>query len=637
MKGAGYQFSDPIDITAITGVNNGIIRPHTDKTKEEKEKRTRDKAEVFTPSWVCNAQNNLIDNNWFGIENVFNKESFENGIHHWHSSKDKISFQRGKTWQDYVCENRMEIACGEAPYLVSRNDSTTGDPIQISQRIGLLDRKLRVVNENVDTPEEWCLWAIAALKSAYGFEWQGDNLLLAREALLYTFVDFFNEFTAKGDFKDARLDNKTLKLAAHIISWNIFQMDGVNMVLPTACHDSLDNTYQLIAKWDKSLLTPMQQPIETTECRSLPGFNAQDFASHDRLSEKAVSSRHFAINAIVGNPPYQLEGASGGNNDAPIYQTFSSNANNLASDYASVILPSRWFAAGRENLLGKYRNEMLTCGHIKTLITYADGKDLFPNVEIKGGICYYLYNRHHSGACDYSFIKNGLTENIAMDLSDFDILIREPMLSKIVKKVTDKARKANMGFVDSIISNDTPFGIPSNPRTSKKTPFCVYASKSDKHDVLLYHIEKQKRKVEYAALADIKKNAKDIDLPKVFVPGTGGSGRDKYVLGKPEFAPSHSVCSQSYLYSVFETDEQAVNFYKYLHTKFLRILVSAMKITQSAPQRVYRFAPLQNFGNDSDIDWTQSITDIDKQLYAKYGLDRINGAIDYIESSLKHI
>ena len=349
------------------------------------------------------------------------------------------------------------------------------------------------------------------------------------------------------------------------------------------------------------------------------------------------NTQMLKFNAIVGNPPYQLTGASGGNNDAPIFQVFSMLANNLTTSYASLIEPSRWFAAGRENLLGDYRSHMLTCGNIEKITAFADGRDVFPHVEIKGGICYYLANKGHNGQCLYTLIQDDQVESKMIDLSEFDILIRDPKLAEIVRAVLAKANEDNVKFVDSLISNDTPFGIPSNPRKSSKTPFNVYTKRTPQHDVLLYHIENQKRKVEYAALSDIRKNVQAIDLPKVFIPGAGGSGNDDYILGKPEYAPTHSVCSQSYLYAAFDSDDEAKNFVKYVQTKFLRILVSVMKITQSAPQRAYRFVPMQNFTNNSNIDWSKTTAEIDKQLYHLYGLDKINGAVEYIESKLRYI
>ncbi len=216
-----------------------MVRPRAAKSKEEQERRTKEKAEVFTPSWVCNAQNNLVDEAWFGRPNVFNTEYTDaEGKHLWKPTTDKITFPEGKTWEDYVWDKRLELACGEAPYLVSRYDTTTGEPIDdLNMRIGLLDRKLRVVGENVQTSADWLHWGKCALKSIYGFEWQGDNILLAREAILYTMKEYYEDFcrTVLGKEQTLRID--TFQTYAYIISWNIFQMDGLKMVLPMTCHE----------------------------------------------------------------------------------------------------------------------------------------------------------------------------------------------------------------------------------------------------------------------------------------------------------------------------------------------------------------------------------------------------------------
>ena len=158
-KEEGYRYDDEIKPKHITGRFRRIVMPRVLKDKQAQLDRTKDKAEVFTPSWVCNAQNNLIDENWFGRKDVFNREvTNEDGTHSWIPTEGKIQFPEGnkqKTWKKYVVDNCMEITCGEAPYLVSRYDTTTGQPIPISHRIGILDRKMRVINENVETEKEW--------------------------------------------------------------------------------------------------------------------------------------------------------------------------------------------------------------------------------------------------------------------------------------------------------------------------------------------------------------------------------------------------------------------------------------------------------------------------------------------------
>ena len=144
--GKGYEKTSSILPKLITGDNGDIIKPRVEKTDNQQTTRSRDNGEVFTPSWICNRQNNLIDEKWFDRKNVFNEETGEQ----WETKTNKIKFPKGKTWQDYILDTRLEITCGEAPYLVSRYDAVTGDFIKINNRIGLLDRKLRIVSENTD-------------------------------------------------------------------------------------------------------------------------------------------------------------------------------------------------------------------------------------------------------------------------------------------------------------------------------------------------------------------------------------------------------------------------------------------------------------------------------------------------------
>ena len=230
--GSMYDYHSEILSDLITGERGMVIRPRVLKSKENQTDRAKDMAEVFTPSWVCNAQNNLVDEAWFGRKDVFNVEDSEK--HTWQNNPNKIEFPEGKTWKDYVRATRWEFTCGEAPYLVSRYDTTTGVFIPLSERIGLLDRKLRIVSENTETSGEWLDMAQEAYMHTYGFEWQGDNLLLAREALLWTFIENYQAKFGKMPVI------KSINYIAYIISWNVFQMDGLKGVVPDSCHDKIE-------------------------------------------------------------------------------------------------------------------------------------------------------------------------------------------------------------------------------------------------------------------------------------------------------------------------------------------------------------------------------------------------------------
>lgn len=225
--GFSYSADKEIKIELITSCLGGIIKPRIQKSKEERQQRVRQKAEVFTPSWICNLQANVLDESWFGRKNVFNVEK-ENG---WKATKEKIFFagEKGKDWQDYVLSNRMEITCGEAPYITSRYDMVTGEYIEVPNRIGLLDRKLRVVSENTETHEDWIKWATSAVQSSYGYEWQGDSLLIARENVLFTIAEHY-------EYKfSSQISMEKLKSFAEIIAWNFWQMDGLKFVIPNSC------------------------------------------------------------------------------------------------------------------------------------------------------------------------------------------------------------------------------------------------------------------------------------------------------------------------------------------------------------------------------------------------------------------
>jgi len=205
--GRGFKPKDRIKVERITGAYNQLIQPRASKSIDEQKQRTKNKAEVFTPLKIVDQINKLVD--WSG----------------------KLSVANHKNWQDYVSQLMLEISCGEAPFIVSRYNPTshTGKLIKLENRVGFLDRKLRIVSQYCNTPKEWLKWAKVAYKASYGYEWQGDNLLIARENLLHSLIDYYKDkFGRKPQLS-------ILREFAEIISWNIFQMDGLKYVLPMSC------------------------------------------------------------------------------------------------------------------------------------------------------------------------------------------------------------------------------------------------------------------------------------------------------------------------------------------------------------------------------------------------------------------
>lgn len=261
----GVAFNTPIT-RKILASNAVDIRPRVLKSTEEQTLRTRRKAEVFTPAWICNKMNNHCDAEWFGRENVFNREQEQD----WIPEEKRIKFPEDKTWKDYVDSTRLEITCGEAPYLVSRYDTATGEVIPIPRRIGLLDRKLRIINENAETRKTWNQWVYRAFESVYGYEYQGDNLLIARINLLETFCEYTRE-----RWNEDPTDSM-LRRIANIISWNLWQMDGIHGIVPCKgdVSESVDEVqnhqmtmFEFMGDEDESDSEPAKEIPKTIDCR----------------------------------------------------------------------------------------------------------------------------------------------------------------------------------------------------------------------------------------------------------------------------------------------------------------------------------------------------------------------------------
>lgn len=239
--GKGFAAKNRIKPELVTGAYSKLIQPRAAKSPEEQRQRTRDKGEVFTPLRIVDKMNKEID--WSG----------------------NIRVPDNTNWQEYVKELKLEIACGEGPFIVSRYNPTahTGKLIKLEHRVGFLDRKLRTVSRYCDKPREWLYWAKEAFMASYGYEWQGDNILIARENLLYTLIDYYK------DKFNRRPSTKTLQEFAEIISWNIFQMDGIKYVVPMSCKH-----INRVIPGELTLFGPTPDIVEKDECEGCK-FNYQ--------------------------------------------------------------------------------------------------------------------------------------------------------------------------------------------------------------------------------------------------------------------------------------------------------------------------------------------------------------------------
>lgn len=254
--GRGYWPKNQIKKEQITGVNGKLIQPRAAKSKEEQKIRTKDKAEVFTPLKIVKEMNMAI--NW--------------ASNSWPATADN--------WVDYIEELRLEITCGEAPFIAGRYDPANEKAVvkDTKKRVGFLDYKLKTVNEFVSTKKDWLKYAEIALKSSYGYEWQGDNLLIARENILLTMDDFYKNFCVKKlKLKTKQgLDNGQLERFADIISWNVWQMDGLKYVKPMSCRQTLQKPPEIPRNQMKLNLDEAEKRqkiyVECEGCRTNDAF-----------------------------------------------------------------------------------------------------------------------------------------------------------------------------------------------------------------------------------------------------------------------------------------------------------------------------------------------------------------------------
>lgn len=338
---------------------------------------------------------------------------------------------------------------------------------------------------------------------------------------------------------------------------------------------------------------------------------------------KANDNDNMKFNAIVGNPPYQvLDGGGSGESAKPIYNLFVDIGKKLNPNYISLIMPARWYSGGKG--LESFRKDMLNDSRIATLVDYPDSRDCFPTVDVAGGICYFLWSKGHSGPCKFISYQNGnmFTEN--RKLNKYNTFVRHVIAEHIIEKV----RLNSNGYFSSVVFSRNPFGL-TNKDLEYTDPFPnaipVFSSQG----------------VFYVARNQIKTNSELIDTWKVIISKTSSehAGQtdkqgQKRVLSRVEVLEPNWVCSESYLVvNVYKNREPAIKLSNYLHTRFLRFLLSTVLLTQNISRGMFSFVPLQDFTEKSDIDWSRPIPEIDQQLYKKYGLTQEE--IDFIERMIK--
>ncbi len=334
---------------------------------------------------------------------------------------------------------------------------------------------------------------------------------------------------------------------------------------------------------------------------------------------KANEDNDMKFTAIVGNPPYQQMDGGAGVSAKPIYNVFVDVAKLIRPKAISMIMPAKWYTDGKG--LGEFRTTMLNDKRIAKLVDYEDSRDCFSNVDIAGGVCYFLWDNEHNGICEFTSICQGVRKSSLRDLSADDSFIRNVEAVSIIGKITAHTNN----FYSSRVSTQKPFGL----RT--------YVTPLEHGDIILKY-NKGKGPYESSLITTGREMITQWKVTISYLTAEHAGQTDKEgrkrILSSLDILVPNEICTETYMVvDSFVTREEAEHLFSYLKTRFVRFLISQLASTQHLSKEKFAFVPMQDFTNSSDIDWSKSVPEIDLQLYAKYGLDQ--SEIDFIESKIK--
>lgn len=341
------------------------------------------------------------------------------------------------------------------------------------------------------------------------------------------------------------------------------------------------------------------------------------------------------FNAVVGNPPYQIMDGGAKASAQPIYNYFVEFSKTLKPEFFTLIMPSRWMIGGKG--LDKFRSNMIHDTHIKKLFDHLNSTDCFSNVEIKGGVCYFLWQLNYNDKCEiHTFtVKGEVKSSRFLSTGEDDIYIR----AEILVEIKDKVSKLNEEKFSTIVSARKPYGLEAETMVNaSKYGLPNFNTAYIKSYFKVFGLgEKGKRQWKYIPKTyPLPKISPCFMKYKVFIAEAYGCGALGEVPSTPVLSTPGELCTETFLeIGPFNTEKEADNVIKYIKTKFFRLLVGIQKQTQHTTQKVYRFVPIQDFTPKSDIDWSKSIAEIDEQLFKKYNLNEEE--INYIKTNVQEM
>lgn len=603
-----------------------VVLPRMMKQTDTQQQRTRKKGEVFSPAWVCNKMNNALDADWFrglGAEESAGQFTVElpQG---WQTVETPVQFPicKGRTpaWVQYVQSRRLEVTCGEAPFLASRYDAATGEMIPVARRIGILDRKLRVVSENAATEDEWRKYATHAVQSTYGYEYQGDNLLLARVNLLLTYAEHLQARWQRKPTKEE------LQPIATIISWNLWQMDGLRLSVPGGKPQPEAEQLDLFSMFGAAEPQPPTVSCKVKNWRKGSHGNAQNF---ETIQEGSTSMK---FDYVIGNPPYQDETVGTQKQFAPpVYNKFLDESYKIAGK-VEMIHPARFlFDAGATPK--EWNQKMLNDPHLKVLFHEQESSKVFANTDIKGGVAItYRDTTKNFGAIGtytaFPELNSILRKTISKEgFRTFSSIIANRGLYRFSKKAYVEHPQELAKMTDSRVGASSFERMPSLFTEEKPLDEYDYAQ--------FLGLLKGKRIYRWFR-RDYFNDVESFERYKVLLPAANGSGALGEVLSTPLIGQPLIGHTETFLsLGFFVNEQEAEACMAYIKSKFCRALLGVLKITQHNSAEKWKYVPLQDFTAHSDIDWSKSMAEIDRQLYRKYDLTA--DEIEFIETHVKEM
>ena len=575
LLGKGFAPSDRITPSRVTGNYANLIQPRSEKSKYEQKDRTKIRAEVFTPTWLVAKQNGYVE-----------------------SELGSLSLE------EYVDLRWLEITCGEAPYMVTRYDTVTGEEIPLSERVGFVDRKLQRISREVSDEVTFYELVKKAYRASYGYEYQGDSLLLARENLLATFEDYYLAKTGN----QPTLEQK--KEIATIISYNVFQMDGLKK---NSLYSATQGQSQQLSLFSDELEVEQAEESKT----QIKDWKKNKMIGFERLSSEESEMK---FDVVIGNPPYQEEAQGTSTKDMPIYHKFISESYKI-SKKASLITPAR-FLSNAGGTPKTWNQQMLNNQHVKVSFFEQKSGNVFPGTDIKGGVAVTYYD----------------TEQ---EFEPIEVFVPFIEMNSIRKKVIKK----NFESIDQFVTNRGSYRYSDLiytdfPNLMKRVSDRRVASNAFEKLPELFFDVKPEDGNEYIKIYGRFNNERvykwfrkdyvtcpsNFEKYKIILPKANGSGAIGEVLSTPVIGypvigyPVIGYTETFISVGEFNSLEEAEACLKYIKSKFLRTMLGVLKITQDNTKAVWHYIPLQDFTVNSDIDWTQSVADIDRQLYQKYDL-----------------